>query len=597
MAQFKGFLGPAYESRAGLADLQRLVNLFLEKDESGNEEADWILYSTPGLSAFVTLPTSPIRGIWYGDYRLFVVAGGSFYEVFSNGSYSYRGTIATDAHPAYIFPNGNQVMIISANQVYIDTGTGIVQPYYTSAAGSVSVTSGTDVQLTYGDTFDATMVGNKILIDGTAYTVATLVDANHLTLDAPGLGVGVSISNVPYSIPNAGVVNVRGIEVQRLSGDAFVPALVGHAITINGSDYTVATWINGDYLYLSSGGGYQVGVPYTASIPVTASCGAVLDGFFIVATPSTKQVNISQQWNGLRWDPADYQIKEGYPDNILQMFADHEELWLWGAQSTEVWRNTGSTDFPFQRDPGAFIHKGMGAPYAFNRLQSGTVWLSSNEKGGPVAYLTAGFQPQRISTHALEYRWGNYAQWTDAESYSYVEEGHEFWVISFPTPGETWVFDANNGTWHQRAYGPSLTRHRARNHAFAFNQHIVGDYTTGQMYTMSAEYFTDAGTAIKRIRRAPHIRNQMVRTSHAALKLIMTHDASQTVTFAWSNDYGEHWTAPRNPDSKLIGDGIQSHVLGYRWNRLGSFYDRVYELVIVNSTSKVAITELDVEGA
>ena len=86
MAKFPGFIGPAYEARAGSADLQRLVNLFLEKNESGNDEDVWTMYSTPGTTAFCTLPTSPFRGIWYGENRLFVVSGEAFYEVFSNGT-------------------------------------------------------------------------------------------------------------------------------------------------------------------------------------------------------------------------------------------------------------------------------------------------------------------------------------------------------------------------------------------------------------------------------------------------------------------------------------------------------------------------------
>lgn len=596
MAKFPGFIGPAYEARAGSADLQRLVNLFLEKNESGNDEDVWTMYSTPGTTAFCTLPTSPFRGIWYGENRLFVVSGAAFYEVFSNGTYTNRGTIANDGNPAYIFPNGNQVMVVSGGQVYIDDGTTLQQPYYTSAQGYVNVTGGVNVQCYYGDTFDATMVGNYILIAGVAYEVATLVDAYHLTLttSAP------NGSSLAYSIPNSGRVLVGGYAVVLISGDDFVPAMVGHTITISGTAYTVATWVNSREILLTTPFSGSYGplpiFPYWASIPVTASCGAVLDGFFIVATPYSKQVNISQAWNGLRWDPAHYQIKEGYPDNILFLYADHEELYVGGAQSIEVWRNTGNGDFPFQRDASGFNHRGIGALFSYCRLGQGIALLSSDSKGGPVAIMLQGYTPARVSTHALEYRWGKYTTWTDAESWSYIEEGHEFWVIQFPTAGETWVYDAANGTWHQRAYGLSLTRWKGRNHAAAFGSHVVGDIATGALYKMSAEYPTDGGTTIRRIRRAPHIRTSTDvtgRGAHAHFKVLMEYTSGDTVTLTWSNDYGDHWYGPLNPDGFLIADGTAGRVLGYRWTRLGSFYDRVYELE-VRSSDKVAIFEVDV---
>src|SRR5438309_2343680 len=92
-------VGPSYPSESLSVDLQRCVNLYPEKDESGTGKAPWVLYGTPGLSVFATLPTSPGRGLWAGDNRLFAVGGSKLYEVFANGSYTLQGDIGNDGKP------------------------------------------------------------------------------------------------------------------------------------------------------------------------------------------------------------------------------------------------------------------------------------------------------------------------------------------------------------------------------------------------------------------------------------------------------------------------------------------------------------------
>ena len=70
-----------------------------------------------------------------------------------------------------------------------------------------------------------------------------------------------------------------------------------------------------------------------------------------------------------------------------------------------------------------------------------------------MAILAKGYTPQRISTGAIEKAWGAYATVADAVSYSVIMDGHEFWVINFPTANATWVYDATLGEWHQRGWG------------------------------------------------------------------------------------------------------------------------------------------------
>jgi hypothetical protein len=658
--EFKGFIGPSYQSRSPHESMEDLVNLFLERNESGNGKGDWVLYSTPGLSSWATVGSGPIRALWAGDGRLFCVSAAGYYGVFSSGASNLRGTVNNDGLPAQIFPNGNQVMIISGGLVYIDTGTALVQPTYTIAQGTVTVTAGGKVQNTWGDQFDPSLLGQTIMIGGSPYIVVAYYDAIHIRVAStfPAQGVGFTwnvgavtgtcvvvangavqwfsgtkfdasmvdqaitingvawtvltykdpdnitagggfpalASNVAFSMVNGGFVNTNGTSVQRTSGDVFSRAYNGQTMKINGVNYVVNQVQSEELLTLQTSAGAQSNVPWSGSIVVTAVSGAFLDGYFIVATPSTRQINISALNNGLRWDPADMANKEGYPDNIAALMADHEELWILGTETIEVWRNTGNADFPLQRDAGAFIHQGCGARNSVVRLPGGIAWLAGDAKGGPVAVQAAGFQPKRVSTHAVEYRWRQYSQWADAQAFSYEEEGHYFWVISFPAGGETWVYDTTTSTWHRRGYDTSIARHRGMCHAEQWHKHLVGDYQTSTIWSMSSEFTDDGGTAIPRIRRSPYISTELKRQVHSAFRLECDYSAAHTVTLSYTNDGGNHWSAERPPDGLIIANGQPSRILGLRWNRLGQFIYRVYQITITGP-AKVCVTAADIEGS
>jgi hypothetical protein len=605
MPTFPGFIGPAFAARSAAADSERCVNLYPEQN-GPNAASPWILYSTPGLATFATLPTTPIRGTWVGEGRLFAVAGSRFYEVFSNGTYTDRGDVGSGTSPAQIFPNGNQVMIVAGGNVYIDTGTAIIQPTFTSAQGSVSSDGAGNLTLIFGDYFDESMVGSYILLSTTLggtpvpYQITGYTDNAHITVDSSMTVEGdffytIAVNGLVSTSDNSG----HGFVVW-LGGDKFDYSLVGHVITINGADYHVRDILNPTVLITEELTGAQDAVPYIASVPVTASSGCFLDGYFIVAIPNSKQFNISGLYNGLRWDPMDNAWKEGYPDNIQMLIADHEELYLMGTETAEVWRNSGNPDFPFERDSGAFMHLGTAARWSVVRCtESQSIkWVGGDAEGQPVVYSAKGYAPVRISTHALEYRWSQFTTWADAEAYVYVEDGHEFYVINFPTAGETWVYDALAGVWHQRAAGTnpnSLTRHRGRCYAFVFGKHILGDYSTGVLYRMSSELTDDAGSGIVRVRRAPHLTDDLKRSFYSQFILALAGGTYSSLTLTWSDDYGTTWVTPRNPDGPRIASGTPGRTIAQRWNRLGSARDRMFEVSMVAS-SKVAWISAEIEA-
>ena len=231
---------------------------------------------------------------------------------------------------------------------------------------------------------------------------------------------------------------------------------------------------------------------------------AFIDGYFICNRPNTQEIDISGLY-ATTFDSLDFAAAEGFPDRVVSLIADHRELWLFGTQSTEVWTNSGNVDFPFRRIDGAFIQTGCAAPSSVCRVDNSVMWLGADRDGQGIVWRANGYQPQRISTHAIEREVQSYGNVADAIGMSYQQDGHTFYVLTFPAADRTWCYDAATQEWHERAWFDDLNqqhRHRANCIAAFAGTIVVGDWQTASMYLFDLDNYTDAGRPIRRIRTA-----------------------------------------------------------------------------------------------
>src|SRR5207245_111723 len=94
----------------------------------------------------------------------------------------------------------------------------------------------------------------------------------------------------------------------------------------------------------------------------------------------------------------------------------------------------------------------------------------------------------------------------------YWQEGHfhACWTLpSCQTCGVSMCFDSKEGLWHQHSSFDVtldlLYRWRVRGLASTSAGLIVGDYSTGDLYRLDLDYFSENGNPIKRVRRAPYL--------------------------------------------------------------------------------------------
>ena len=177
-----------------------------------------------------------------------------------------------------------------------------------------------------------------------------------------------------------------------------------------------------------------------------------INGYFVFNEPNSQRVWVTELFDGTSIEPLSFASAEASPDNVVSLIVDHKEIWIFGNNSTEVWYDAGQPDYPLAPIQGAFLETGCAAPYSVAKMDNSVFWLGTDARGAGMVYRARGYQPQRISTHAIEYAIQSYSTISDAIAYTYQQDGHMFYVLTFPTANVTWVYDAATQMWHQRGY-------------------------------------------------------------------------------------------------------------------------------------------------
>lgn len=159
---------------------------------------------------------------------------------------------------------------------------------------------------------------------------------------------------------------------------------------------------------------------------------------------------LSDQYDFAAYDSADFATAESAPDGLLRLLVNHNEVWLFGERTTEVWAFSGAT-FPFDQIPGSLMDRGIIAPLSAALMDNSVFWIGDDR----IIYRANGYTPRRISTFAEEelLRSGTV---NDAEASTHTIGGHHFYVLRLPTLDRTIVYDAATNRWHERQTGTSV---------------------------------------------------------------------------------------------------------------------------------------------
>ncbi len=400
---------------------------------------------------------------------------------------------------------------------------------------------------------------------------------------------------------------VSGQSVYKLTSTTGTPVLIG---TVTGTNM-VSIADNGDqvffacnpdaFIYTESTGAFaQI---TDADFPGAVTVGYI-NTYFCFNEPGTGRFWLTAILDGFNIDALDFATAESSPDNLAAVIVDHQQVWMHGTGTTEVWYDANAVDFPLSRIQGSVNELGCIAPYSVVKLDNSHFWLGGDDQGQGIVYRANVYVGVRISTHAMEWKIQEYDRIDDAIAYSYQMDGHEFYVINFPTGNATWVYDVATRLWHERAYfkNGSFERHRGIAQCNFNGAIVIGDYETGDIYQFDMETYTDNGATQKWLRSWRALgtgQNNLKRSIHHALQLDCEsgvglnsgQGSDPQVMLRWSDDGGHTWS---NEHWESMGK-IGKYGERVKWWGLGAtldLRDRVYE---VSGTDPVKIAIMGAE--
>ncbi len=429
----------------------------------------------------------------------------------------------------------------------------------------------------------ATNVAAQVLRNWQPQTVEVGSEASHLIyMPTPGIETAYALPTSPvralfaqdgrmfgvggqafYEVTDSGAVTSRGT----LSATNSSPA----TITSNGTA--------GHQLYITSGGKGDIFdlnsntlSPITAAAyPTNTAMGTYLDTYFLTTKGSSAQFNISNNLDGTLWSTLDFAVRTEQSDNLVGIIQNNKIIWLIGSQTSEPWYDSGAASFPFQAVPQVIVPLGSSSPFSICKLNtkdgnSIAAWLHQTARGAGTFVAAASYSPQRVSQFAQEGTWATYPSITDAVAYCYSDHGHDYAVLTFPSGNATWVYDFTEGQWHQRCWWNPVTanqdRHRGWVHCYAFDQHFVGDWETGVIYSQNVALNTDDGSAIIRDRQSPHTNAEQKMLFFGNFQLDFQTglgnandpDSAPTVSLEYSNDGGQTFGSAIPMNAGVLGD-------------------------------------------
>jgi hypothetical protein len=657
-----GFVGAAYTAPSITQDAQECINWRPEVDptKAQGERGVTALYPTPGLTLLTTFPNQEavrgLRTISSGGSQLIAVCGSYVYALSYNFQPSIIGQLLTTTGPVSITDNGVYVYIVDGNNRY---SWYIDYPDTTSFVGSIT---GTNLNIT-SNIYGSIAVGQQVFGIGVLpQTIITAGSGNAWTVNQSQVVASQTLDSDPANSIFTASIAYTG------SGSTLVSTMTVTAVargaihvgeTIQGAGIALGTIVTA--LGTGTGGvGTYILSPVAQTISsetmyslqwsvLPASDGAfqgggvvdVNDNYFIYTRPNSQQFAVSDLLSPIT-QPLSFASKFTSPDNLVSLIADNGQLYLLGEKSSEVWVDQGTFPFAYQRIPGSSNQQGIIAPYSVARVGNYFCYVSQNIRGQNQIVLMNGYIPQRVSTHAVEQTLLD--QYTnDAIAYTYQLEGHEVYVVTFPTIDITWAYDLTTNLWHKWLWTDSDNNyHRHRSNCAAVFQGIivVGDWENGNLYQLNQAEYTDAGSEIRRLRRAPHLVADLQRQYFDELQIQFqpgvgtggfsrdrniyigspyTIPLSTPLTIGvqdiyvlgnsgqiaasdiqynpkamlrWSNDGGSTWSKEYWQDIGQQGKYTHRAI----WRRLGMARDRIFE-VVVTDPIKAVIVSANLKGS
>lgn len=384
-----------------------------------------------------------------------------------------------------------------------------------------------------------------------------------------------------------------------------------YSIASDGTTAQIGSGIPGGGVVSMDGNGFQICIVngtntafiYDTTIPAftqiadvsfnAANTVTFIDDYFAFDWVGTRKIFVSNLLDGTTYNALAFATKESKPDRVVALRNRQNALLVFAENSIETWTDVGTIPFPFQRFDGGTVNRGLRSPYAIAEEDNSLFFLGDDL----IFYRLNGTQPVRVSTHALEHAWQEYAVNNDAICFAMNDRGHKFIAVTFPTAARTFVFDIATNLWHERvSYDASGRDVRWRVNCVlpTFGKILVGDANSGRVGQIDPTVYTEFDDPIRTVLISPPIHadgltvfmDKFELDIETGVGLSNGQGNDPQIMLDWTDD-GGHTFVPAQ-EWRSMGK-IGEYTTRIRWEGLGYFYQRSMRVTISDPVKRVVL--------
>lgn len=312
------------------------------------------------------------------------------------------------------------------------------------------------------------------------------------------------------------------------------------------------------------------------------------DGYGVFTLEGTQSFYLTELDDMTSISALDFSTADAFPDTVMGCISHNRQLVIYKEKSAEIWDNVGAASFPFQRSPGGFIDRGCKASASIAKTEDTVAWLADDL----TIRALGGYRAQRISTPAIELLIQQVADPTSARGFTYAQNGHTFYCVSFETLSV--AYDFVTGKWHEReTYGDN--RWRAHHYAYFADKNLVSEYDDNDIKELDDAAYSDEDGSQQRVFTSGVINSDGLRAYMDEVYLEAEAgvgegggggDDDPSLFLECSDDGGFTWSTPREAKLGKLGEYSKR----VHWTRLGMFRHQRVLRFSTRANVKVAAT-------
>lgn len=150
----------------------------------------------------------------------------------------------------------------------------------------------------------------------------------------------------------------------------------------------------------------------------------------------------------MKWSPSDYITAEMYPDPIIGLARQNNQLLALGEYSTEYFYDAGNaTGSPLNKNDAITIQVGLASLSTVSDHEKTVIWVGQSRLGGRSVWMIDGFQAKQISASPIERVLDLEADMSLVTGFVVRTKGHYLYLINLPTANRTFIYDIEEKLW------------------------------------------------------------------------------------------------------------------------------------------------------